>query len=130
MIKWAALVGAILTEVTATLCLRASLEHPVWVVGVVIGYLAAFGLLVVVLRHGMPIGVAYGIWGAGGVALTAIAAFVIFGEPLTWLMGLGIVIVVAGVLLVEIGSQRAQAAAAAAAASAAAAAAPREGETS
>ena len=32
----------------------------------------------------------------------------IFGEPLTVVMGLGIVLIVAGVLTVELGSQKAQ----------------------
>jgi small multidrug resistance pump len=57
----------------------------------------------------MPLGVAYGIWGAAGVALTAIMSMVLFGEPLSLLMGVGIVIVIAGVLCVELGSQAAQA---------------------
>jgi small multidrug resistance pump len=52
----------------------------------------------------MPVGVAYGIWAACGVALTALLAAVVFGDPLTWTMGLGVVLVIGGVLLVELGS--------------------------
>ena len=36
--------------------------------------------------------------------LTAVLASVLFGDPLTWLMSLGIVVVVAGVFLVEFGA--------------------------
>jgi small multidrug resistance pump len=36
-------------------------------------------------------------------------SMVLFGEPLSLLMGVGIVIVIAGVLCVELGSQAAQA---------------------
>lgn len=107
--KWLYLAGAIAFEVSGTLSLRASFDQSIWMVLVVIGYLVSFGFLAAVLREGAPIGVAYGIWGASGVALTAVFAFFLFGDPLTWVMSLGIVVVAAGVLLVEIGSERAQA---------------------
>ena len=99
--------GAILSEVSATLALKAALDLPHWYAVVAIGYVAAFALLAVTLRAGMGVGVAYGIWGACGVALTAVGSRIIFGEPLTALMGLGITLIIAGVLTVELGSQRA-----------------------
>ena len=40
--------------------------------------------------------------------LTAVAAAALFGEPLTPLMGLGFAVIVAGVLLVELGANRAE----------------------
>lgn len=92
---------------SATLALKAALDQPGWYVLVAIGYVAAFALLAVTLRAGMGIGVAYGIWGACGVALTAVLSKMIFGEPLTALMGLGITLIIAGVLTVELGSQQA-----------------------
>ena len=75
---------------------------------VIFGYLLAFVGLASVLRRGMALGVAYGIWGAGGVALTALLASALFGEPLTIVMGLGIGLVIVGVLLVETGSHPAE----------------------
>lgn len=107
MTRWLLLLAAILTEVSATLALRAALAHPVWYLVTVTGYLVSFTLLAVCLRHGLPIGVTYGIWAAGGVTLTAVAAALLFGEPLTALMGIGIALIIAGVLMVELGSQRA-----------------------
>jgi small multidrug resistance pump len=107
--KWVLLGGAIVTEVSASLSLKAALEHPLFYVVVVVGYLSAFVLLAFVLRAGMPLGVAYGVWGALGVALTAALAVVLFGETITPVMLLGIAMVMAGVLTVEIGSQRAAA---------------------
>ena len=71
------------------------------------GYIASFILLALVLRQGMALGVAYGIWGALGVATTAVMSSLIFGETLTALMGVGIVLIIAGVLTVELGSQHA-----------------------
>ena len=109
---WLALVAAILSEVTATLSLRASegLRKKVWIVPLAIFYPLAFVLLTVSLDAGMAIGVAYGIWGAAGVAVTAVMASILFDQALTGVMVLGLVLIVAGVLLVELGSQRAHAA--------------------
>lgn len=100
---WLALVGAILVEVIATLSLRASdgFRKRGWMIPVVLGYLASFYLLWVSLSLGMPVGVAYGVWTACGVALVAIIARFLFSEPLTWLMGAGIALIVAGVLTIE-----------------------------
>jgi small multidrug resistance pump len=100
---WLALVGAILVEVVATLSLRASdgFRKRAWMVPVALGYVASFYLLWVSLSLGMPVGVAYGVWTACGVALVAIIARFVFAEPLTWLMGAGIALIVAGVLTIE-----------------------------
>jgi small multidrug resistance pump len=62
-----------------------------------------------VLRLGVGVGVAYGIWAAAGVALTAVLAAVIFGDPLTVVMGVGIALVIGGVFCVELGAQAARA---------------------
>ncbi|PYE19205.1 small multidrug resistance pump [Williamsia limnetica] len=105
---WLLLCGAIVMEVTATLALRAAVDHPAWIVLVVLGYSGAFVCLALVLREGMPIGVAYGIWAACGVALTAVLAAIIFDDPFTWVIALGIGVVIVGVLLVELGSHRAE----------------------
>jgi small multidrug resistance pump len=102
--KWALLTAAIAIEVAATLSLRASQDHSAWLLVVVVGYLGAFALLTLVLRTGMAIGVAYGIWGACGTALTAVLAAVLFGDPFTLPILAGIALIIAGVLLVEFGS--------------------------
>lgn len=105
MRTWLLLIAAITSEVAATLSLRASQDHPAWLILVVAGYLTAFAFLTLVLRAGMAVGVAYGIWGASGTALTALAAAVIFGEAFTWPIAAGIGMIIAGVLLVEMGSR-------------------------
>jgi small multidrug resistance pump len=107
---WLWLGGAIVVEVTASLALQAAVTAPGWYALVVAGYLSAFFCLTRVLKGGMAIGVAYGIWGASGVALTAVMAAVLFGQALTGVMIVGLVLIVVGVLLVELGSQRAHAA--------------------
>ena len=106
MTRWLLLIAAVLSEVVATLSLKAALDEPAWYALVVTGYLAAFTLLAAVLRLGTPVGVAYGVWAALGVTLTALAAAVVFGERLSPAVLAGIVLVVAGVLCVELGSRR------------------------
>ncbi len=66
------------------------------------GYVAGFYLLWVTLSLGMPVGIAYGIWTACGVALVAVVARYLFGDPLTTKMVVGIVLIVAGVLTIEL----------------------------
>lgn len=107
MNKWLVLAAAISSEVTATLALKAALDHPAWYALVATGYLVSFMLIAVCLRMGMGIGVVYGIWGASGVAATAVLSALIFDEPLTILMGLGIALIIGGVLTIELGSQQA-----------------------
>ena len=102
-----ALSGAILSEVTGTVSLRlATSGSKWWWVLAVSGYVLAFVLLSVVLSHGAPLGVAYGIWSATGVGLTAIISRVFFQEPFTWIMGLGLALIMGGVLLIELGAGR------------------------
>jgi len=103
---WPPLLIAIVLEVTATLSLRAAegFAHPLWLIPVVIGYTGSLWLLSIVLDRGMPVGVAYGIWSAIGVVLTAIMGTVLFGEMLGTVQIVGIGAIVVGVLLVELGS--------------------------
>lgn len=113
MTAWLLLIGAILTEVTATLSLRGALDHPALYAVVVAGYTVSFGFLALVLRQGMGLGIAYGIWAACGVVLTALLSAVLFGEAFTLMKASGIVLIAAGVAVVEIGSHRARGAEAA-----------------
>jgi small multidrug resistance pump len=100
---WLALAGAILVEVVATLSLRASegFRKKAWIAPIITGYLLSFYLLYVSLGLGMPVGIAYGVWSACGIALVALIARFLFKEPLTPVMGLGIVLIVTGVLTIE-----------------------------
>ncbi len=107
MTRWALLAVTILSEVSASLALKAALTQPAWFIVVVVGYVASFVLLAVILRLGMPLGVTYGIWAATGVALTALLSAAIFGEPLTGPMLAGIGLIAVGVLCIELGAQRA-----------------------
>ena len=104
--KWVFLTVAIVLEVMATLSLRASegFSKLGYSVLVVLGYAGAFVALNLVLRRGLPIGIAYGIWAAVGVALVALLGKLFFDDPLTPLIGVGIALIIGGVLLVELGN--------------------------
>lgn len=102
---WLLLALAIASEVTATLSLRASegLRRRRWIPVIVVGYLAAFVLLGTILAMGMPVGVAYGIWAAAGVAVTAVLGRAIFKDQFSLLMGIGVALIAVGVALIEFG---------------------------
>lgn len=101
--SWFFLGAAIVSEVVATLALRASEGFsklgPTALMA--LGYVAAFVLLAQALERGMSVGVAYAIWAGIGVALVAILGRLLFGEPLTWVTAVGIAVIIAGVALVE-----------------------------
>ena len=103
------LVAAIASETTGTLSLKLASDGRGlrWYGHVMAGYLGAFAPLTLALQEGLPLGVAYGIWGDLGVALTSVLSALIFGESMTVLTGLGIVLIMAGVLLAEAGAQSA-----------------------
>ena len=104
--EWLLLAGAILSEVTATISLKLSdgFSKLVPTVIVVIGYICAFILLSQVLKRGMSIGVAYGIWAAVGVALVALVGALFLGDSLTLIQVGGLVLVGGGVLAIELGA--------------------------
>lgn len=105
MSAWLLVSLAVVAEVAGTLSLRlAAAGRRLWYLAVVVGYVIAFTALAASLAAGIPLGVAYGIWAAAGVALTAIGSRVFFHEPLTRVMAAGIVLIMAGVLLVELGA--------------------------
>ena len=93
--SWVYLISAILTEVAATLSLRAAATgRRVWYALVLVGYAASFLLLARALGEGLGI----------GVALTALFSKVLFQEPLTPLMLAGITLIISGVVLLEVGA--------------------------
>ncbi|ONI82736.1 QacE family quaternary ammonium compound efflux SMR transporter [Saccharothrix sp. ALI-22-I] len=100
---------AIIAEVAATVSLKLSdgFSKPIPVVVVVVGYAIAFGGLSRVLQLGMPIGAAYAIWAAFGIAAVAGVGVVLFKEPLNATMVVGLLLVIAGVVAIEVGGSAA-----------------------
>ena len=105
MYSWALLLAAILTEVTATVALKASdgfsrLIPSSIVVG---GYLLSFWFLALILARGMNLGIVYAAWSAIGVALIVLIDVFWFDERLTTIQTAGLFAVVAGVTALELG---------------------------
>jgi small multidrug resistance pump len=99
---------AIATEVVATTFLKfTSGENARWwaYIVVVVGYLASFAALSQALARGVPLGIAYAIWSAIGVVFIVLISWLFFKESLTWVQIVGLVLVIGGVGLLEIGGK-------------------------
>src|SRR5476651_1592998 len=103
------LAAAIISEVIATSFLKfASGPKSAWwayiIVGV--GYVLSFVLLSITLRAGVPLGIAYAIWAGAGVVVVAVISWLVFHESLTWQQIVGMVLVIGGVGLLELGATK------------------------
>jgi small multidrug resistance pump len=100
---------AIVGEVAATTSLKLSenFSRLVPSVIVVVGYLVAFVVLAKLLKDGFPIGVAYALWAAVGIAAVAVIGAVFFSEAFNWTMAGGLLLVIGGVVLLELGRSHA-----------------------
>ena len=103
MKHWLFLGIAIVAEVTATSALKASDGFSrLWPSAVVVlGYGVAFYFLSLTLRT-VPVGVAYAIWSGLGVVLVALLSWWLFGQKLDLAALLGMGLIVAGVLVMNL----------------------------
>ena len=94
---------AIIAEVVGTSALKASNEftEPLPSLFVVIGYSIAFYFLSLVLKT-IPVGIAYAIWSGLGIVLIATVGFFYFGQRLDLPAILGMALVVAGVVIMNV----------------------------
>ena len=97
---------AIVAEVIATSALKASdgftrLGPSLFVV---VGYAVAFYFLSLTLRT-MSIGVAYALWCGAGIILIALIGWLVLGQKLDIAAILGMVLIVAGVAVINIFSK-------------------------
>ncbi|MEU5948098.1 multidrug efflux SMR transporter [Micromonospora sp. NPDC047465] len=95
---------AISAEVLGTSLLKATDGFTrLWpTLGLAVAYLAAFGMLSLAVRD-IPVGVAYALWsGLGTAAIVAIGA-VFLGEPLSVTKVVGVGLVIAGVVVLNVG---------------------------
>ena len=70
----------------------------------VVGYGVAFYLLSLTLRE-MPVGIAYAIWSGVGIVLVSLAAVVLFGQKLDLPALIGMGLIVAGVIVINVCSK-------------------------
>ena len=106
MNKWLLLGIAILAEVIATTALRASdgFTRTVPAVVVCVGYAVSFYFLALALRS-IPIGVAYAIWSGLGVVIIATLGWLLFGQKLDAGAIIGMALIVAGVVTMNLFSR-------------------------
>ena len=98
------LAGAILAEVVATTCLKQSdgLSRLGPSVATVAGYVVTFALLAQALRR-VDVSVAYAIWSGVGTALITAVGITFLGETATAVKLGGIALIVAGVVMLNLG---------------------------
>jgi small multidrug resistance pump len=105
---WLYLAIAIVAEVVATSALKASEGFarlgPSAVV--MVGYGIAFYFLSLTLRE-IPVGIAYAVWSGVGIVLISLIARVLFGQTLDAAAWVGIGLIVAGVLVLNVLSKSA-----------------------
>jgi len=103
MPHWLFLAIAIVCEVLATSALKASAGFTrLWPsIVVVVGYASAFYFLALSLKT-IPVAVAYAIWSGVGVVLIALLAWLLFGQALDLPALVGIGLIVAGVVVLNV----------------------------
>lgn len=99
---------AIVAEVIGTSALKASegFTRPWPSVVVVLGYAVAFYCLSLVLES-IPVGVAYAIWSGLGIVLITCVAYVLYGQRIDLAGGIGMALIVAGVVVLNLFSKTA-----------------------
>lgn len=108
MQKWLYLSAAIISEVAGTSALRSAEGFTRLVPSciVIAGYATAFFFLSLTLKT-IPVGIAYAIWSGAGTALVTLVAWVFMGQKLDAAAGIGILLIIAGVLVLNLCSKSA-----------------------
>ena len=106
MHHWIYLSIAIVSEVAATSALKASNGFSrLWPsLIVIVGYGLAFYFLSLTLKT-VPVGIIYAIWSGAGVALITIIAWLFMGQPLDAPAIVGLMLIVAGVVVLNVFSK-------------------------
>jgi small multidrug resistance pump len=104
--QWLFLSIAIISEVIATSALKSSVGFTqLWPSLLVVGgYAVAFFFLSLTLRT-IPVGIAYAIWSGAGIVLVTLIAWFAFGQTLDGPAMLGLALIVAGVIVLNVFSR-------------------------
>lgn len=68
-------------------------------------YALAIWLMAVAMRQ-LDMGITYAVWAASGTALTALVGIALYGEQLSSIKALGLICVVGGVVMLNLGGHR------------------------
>ncbi|USH04512.1 QacE family quaternary ammonium compound efflux SMR transporter [Grimontia kaedaensis] len=94
---------AILFEIVATSMMpkTQSFTQPVVTTSVLVCYAISFYLLSITVKL-MPLGIAYAIWSAAGILLVSIVAWMFYGQELDLPAVIGMSLIMAGVVIINI----------------------------
>lgn len=108
MVKFLLVAGAIVAEVIGTTFLKTSAGFSkLWPsVITIVSYAAAFYLLSLAMRY-MQMGVIYAIWSGVGIVLISLAGLLLFGQKPDIPAVIGLSLIVAGVLVINLFSKSA-----------------------
>ena len=97
---------AIAAEVVATASMKAldGFNRPLPLLLVIVGYALSFWMLSLVVKT-IPVGVAYAVWAGLGIVLVSIAATFLYQQRLDLPAMLGMGLIVAGVVVIQLFSQ-------------------------
>ncbi|MFC9788528.1 DMT family transporter [Rhodococcus sp. NPDC127528] len=100
---WAFLAVAITSEILATVFLghTEQFTRPLVTVAVLAGYVLSFTCMAQALRA-LPISLAYALWSGIGTAAVAVIGIVFLGEGLSIWKVLGLVLIIAGVVVLNL----------------------------
>ena len=101
------LIGAIFCEVAGTMLLPVSQNFTKFVptFSLTVFYLTAFYLLTFVVNK-LPIAIVYATWSGLGIFTIAILGYIFFKQTLSWQAILGLFLIVIGVVLVNVFSNK------------------------
>ena len=101
---WFLLSIAIVAEISGTLLLKASDGlSKLWPsIGVGIGYATAFALMAISLKK-LDVGITYAVWSGVGIMGAAVGGVVFFDQHLSKLNIIGMAIIIAGVVVMNLG---------------------------
>lgn len=100
---WAFLAGAIVFEIAATSLIKLTegFTKPWWTLLVLFGYGVSFTLMAQAVKT-LDVGLVYAIWSGVGIAAIAVIGIVFLDESLTWPKIVGLGLILAGVLVLNL----------------------------
>ncbi|MFI6603784.1 DMT family transporter [Nonomuraea sp. NPDC050536] len=105
MSAWLLMLAAITVEVGATTALKAasaSTSHPAWTLAALAAVVVSYLLMNLALRLGMQASIAYALWSGVGTAAIALIGASWFGESLNPVKIGALVLIVAGVVMLNL----------------------------
>lgn len=102
--SWLLLFSAIAIEIFGTTCLKLSDGFSNWpyALAFLVANILCLSAFTLALKE-LPLGLSYAIWGGAGTVGVAVVGAVIWFDPFTPLMGLGILMILVGTVLLNAG---------------------------